>query len=118
MSWNSNYVNLLNFIDKSDKEFSMLFNKPDDIVLHVLGDVQDTLDVIKKLYECNLSISIDEFYMFKRNLEFDYKIFTNHNTNVTVRCIDYTTNNILIKELELKIAYSRVKQKYVKLKNK
>ena len=107
--WNDSYENLLKFIEKYDKDYLMLFTS-DTYTL----SVQTTVQLIKDLYKNNLSLSFIEYKTFINNVKI------NDTTKITMNTVTYNYNEIslLNKELELKIHYSRLKQKINKNKNK
>ena len=107
--WNDSYENLLKFIEKFDKEYLMLFT--DEIYTF---SVQTTVELIKDLYKNNLSLSFIEYKTFIKNVKINYK------TKITIDTVTYNYEEIslLNKELELKIAYSKLKKRLQKIKNK
>ena len=107
--WNSSYENLLKFIEKYDKDYLKLFTT-DDYVFYL----QKTVDLIKALYKNNLSISWAEYKTFVKNV----KINDTTEININTYTYNYDEISLLNKELELKIAYSKLKQKYHNTKQK
>ena len=107
--WNDTYENLLKFIEKYDKEYLMLFNSDT-----YACTARKTVELIKDLYKNNLSLSFIEFKTFVNNVKI------NNTPKITISTVTYNYNeiNLLNKELELKIHYSKLKKRLQKIKNK
>ena len=105
--WNSSYENLLKFIEMHNKEYLKLFTTDD-----YLSALDKTVELIKDLYKNNISLSWIEYSTFINNV----KINNTAKTSLNIYTYNYNEISLLNKELELKIAYSKIKQKYNKTK--